>query len=97
MEEITTKKQALAAVKGNYRLLEYVPKKFITPELYLAAVKKGYELYNVPEELKTPEICLAAVKQNYRALKYVPEELRTPEIHKTAEIGQSEDWFADIR
>ena len=55
---------------------EFVPEKFKTAELCLAAIRSGGSLEYVPEELKTEELCRIAVeKRRDLNLKYVPEEL----------------------
>jgi len=71
----------LEMVKADGWDLEHVPKKFITPEICLAAVQRhGNALAHVPEEFITPEICLAAVTNSGFALFYVPWKLQTTEM-----------------
>jgi hypothetical protein len=74
----------LAAVQKDGLLLKDVPEALKTPEVCLAAVRRGYQgwqaLEYVPESAKTPELCLYAVQRNGYALKFVPEALKTPEL-----------------
>jgi hypothetical protein len=61
MAEITTTKEALAAVKEDGSALEFVPENFITAELCLAAVQQDRHALNyVPEYLITEELYAAA-------------------------------------
>jgi hypothetical protein len=41
---------------------------------YLAEVKAGLSLRNIPFSARTEEVCMAAVTQNYRDLLYVPRQ-----------------------
>jgi hypothetical protein len=60
-----TYKNWLLRVKANGTELKYVPVKYKTAELCLAAVQQDcWTLGYVPEELKTAELCLAAVQQH---------------------------------
>jgi len=64
-------------LKDNTAALFYIPKKQMTKEICLTAVKHGgLWLEFVPKEFKTEEVCLAAVRQNKWALKYVPKNLQ---------------------
>ncbi len=70
----------LKAVKDNCGL-EGVPKKFVTQELCLEAVKAyGFDIEYVPEELLTLELCLIAIKNNCETLKIIPEKFKTHEL-----------------
>jgi len=90
-EKITTAEEALAAVRRDGLLLEYVPKEFKNAELCLEALwRDGSALQYVPENLKTAELCLEACKakigandgfdDRVSALEYVPDGLKTPEV-----------------
>ena len=57
---------------------EKLPKKFMTKEICLLAVKNdGMSLRYVPKELLDYEICLSAVENNGSAIEYVPEQYLT--------------------
>lgn len=62
-----------------------VPKKYITHEICLCAVKKhGYNLLNIPQEMKSYEIYLTSLITNGAYIKDVPLEMRTYELCLTA-------------
>ena len=91
--KITSEKEAIAAVREDGGNLQFVPKKYMTAELCLIAVKKtGYTLEHeqifmpqlvlayVPEKFRTPKLCMAAVMQEPFALLAVPEKFKTLEL-----------------
>jgi hypothetical protein len=75
--------------------IPYVPKKFLSAELYMLALRRvphsEYFFREIPRKFKTPELCLAAVRQNQFELQYVPEPLKTLELCVAA-IKESGDW-----
>jgi hypothetical protein len=55
---------ALQRVSCSQYFFREIPRKFKTPELCLAAVRKNqFELQYVPEPLKTLELCIAAYRR----------------------------------
>ena len=92
-EKMQNYKMHLAAVKGDYLSIEDIPKKFITEEICLAAIKNengDRVLQFVPEIFKTPKICLNSVKGDGYNLKYVPDELKTQEMCLVA--AENSNW-----
>ena len=78
-EEHRTVEVCLEAIKcfhvGLEITMESVPKKFLTSEFYLEAIKRnGHVLGSVPEEMKSPEMCLVASVQERFCFKDVPRE-----------------------
>jgi hypothetical protein len=69
------------AVQQNGMNLQFVPDRFITPELCLMAVQQnGMNLQFVPDRFITPELCETAVKQTPNALRFVKPEFLTPQV-----------------
>jgi hypothetical protein len=64
--------------------LRYVPRKFHSPELFMAAVKQdGGAIRFVPEKAETAELCLAALK-NGASLRDVSQKSLTAEMYAAA-------------
>ena len=77
IDEITNEEEALAAVRRDGRVLEYVPKRLKTAEVCLEAVRRdGRVLGFVPDELMTEGLCLEALKDCGKGSLYGPEELQ---------------------
>jgi len=65
-------------------MINYIPEKFKTYEVYLAAVKKyRYMLRDVPDNLITYDMCLFAVRYIH-SFEMVPKKFRTKELFLTA-------------
>jgi hypothetical protein len=84
-ESFITHDMCLDSVRTNGALLEYIPAKMHTLELYTAAIENdGNALKYVPEHLRTRTMCTLAVQNNGNALAYVPTASYVPEIGLTA-------------
>lgn len=82
-KELITEQLCVIAASNSrgYKRLKFVPDRFLTPKVCLAAVSSyGGNLSHVPHELKTLELCLAAVQNSGYSLQFVPEEHRTREL-----------------
>ena len=69
------------AVENNCHVIRWIPNKYITDELYLLAINRGYSLYNVPEEFKTEPVCRAAIHNNYYEISLIPEKFITEALY----------------
>ena len=79
-------------VYSGFLVLEYIPEKFRTAELWLEVVKKdGWSIAKVPEEFKTVEFWLEVVKKDAWLLTEVPEKFKT--IAMYIEAVKQEDWM----
>jgi hypothetical protein len=100
-EKLRTKELCTIAVKKfekhyvNEAPIEFIPKEFLTPEIFLDSVQNdGLTLEFIPDDLKTHEICLAAVQQSGVALGFVPDALKTESLCKIA-LQTSGDYFGE--
>ena len=92
VEEFLTEDKAEQAVMRCCDAIEYLPEKWKTLRVCLAAVQQnGYAISHVPSALQTAELCQGAVQQDGRALRYVPPALQTAELSQGA-VQQS--WKA---
>jgi hypothetical protein len=68
----------LSAIQSNANVLQIIPRKFKTEEVYMEylKLKGGYYLEEVPYKKRTINICLLAVRSNGLALKFVPYSKR---------------------
>ena len=81
VEEFLTEDKAEQAVMRCCDAIEYLPEKWKTLRVCLAAVQhNGYAISHVPSALQTAELCLAAVQQDGNVLKCVPPALQTAEL-----------------
>jgi hypothetical protein len=91
--ELRTPELCLAALNGKgkkYGMLPYIPEKMSDPEVWLAAVKNGLELWDVPEKLLTEEMCIAGMPYEGKVLwwdsdfrhnmRIIPKRLRTKAV-----------------
>jgi hypothetical protein len=109
-EDMKTEEMCMAAVSAfqtddALRVLQSVPKKFLTQDLCSAAVDRYADAIEaVPEDLLTEEMCLVAVRQGEEAmtsyLGSVPEKFRTKavclEALENSHINDEADFFSCI-
>ena len=71
----------LRAVKDNGMALEFVPRRFKSPQMCFQAVRTtARALALVPDRLKTEKMCLQAVRRNGDTLEFVPDRLKTKKV-----------------
>ena len=63
-----TEEEAIPAIRGNYRAIQYVKDK--SYDFLLKAVRENYKVLKCVKN-QTEELCLEAIKHDGRALKYV--------------------------
>lgn len=71
---------------GNIELLNYLPEKFLKPQLanmlfrYDKSKSNSFNLNRIPESVRTQNICDKAVEGDEDNYKYVPEKFRTTKM-----------------
>ena len=99
-DEFTTPEICKKAVEWfGEDAIPYMPKKFLSTELYILALQRGshreHFFKEIPLKYKTPELCFEAVRQDQFALQYVPECFKTLELCVTAIKESQETSFFD--
>jgi hypothetical protein len=81
-EELRTAEMCEAAVERDGAFgLKHVPKKFLTQEICLKAMRNSHPpIYAVPKELLSEEICLEAVQNNGMVISHMPKEFQTERV-----------------
>lgn len=91
-EHLLTEEIVNAAVEeGNVQLLDYLPEKWLTPELIFNVVSsknddkyylRSFDLGRIPLGARTKEVCLIAVKSDLGNFEHTPSEHRGTEMLK---------------
>lgn len=89
--ELITHYICLEAVRRSRLNMDHVPKKFLTFEMYLTAVQKGFELYFVPKKFLTCKMYLTALQSSSLSLMKVPNEFKTAELCLVAVLTNYEN------
>lgn len=70
-----------AALAADPAVIEYVPKRFYTPERYVLALQAGCKGYqHIPPAMLSAAACLEHVRDNGSRLAEIPAEFRTLEV-----------------
>lgn len=78
-----------AAAEGDVRLLDYLPEKYLTPDLIFSVIFcknedehyfRSFNLGRIPVTARTKEVCLIAVKNSHDNFSHVPVEHRGGEL-----------------
>lgn len=88
-EHLITPEIAEAAIaEGNIKLLDCLPKRYLTEKAVMSIVSRNeegycwdsFQLSNIPEALRGGPLCEFAVKKDSNNIVYVPEGLRSSEM-----------------